>query len=159
MKKFLLLLAALVVFAVSSMAFAEDKSNGCGLGWMVSKRTSLLSTSVRGTTHAFLPPTFSMTSGTSGCAQHSLALRDVEAIQFVNTNIVPLKIEMAQGNGENLRAFARTMGCGDAAFSDFSAMTQEKYDSINTGKNGFDIFQNTKAAILAHPVLSKTCSA
>jgi hypothetical protein len=72
MKNILVLLVGVAVLMTSSLAFSDDQSSGCGLGWQVTQRMSLLSSAVRTTTDWFLPNTFSMTSGTSGCAHHDI---------------------------------------------------------------------------------------
>src|SRR5689334_13977730 len=92
-------------------AQAEDKSNGCGIGWQVTNRETLLGSSTRMTTNAFLPNTFSMTSGTSGCAKHPLAEKDTPAATFIVSNYDPLLLDMSTGRGEYLEGLARAMGC------------------------------------------------
>lgn len=59
---------------LGSVYAAQDTSpggsDGCGLGWEVTGEKTMLATTTRGTTNAFVPPTFGMTSGTIGCETH-----------------------------------------------------------------------------------------
>ena len=151
-----------VAFAASGLlalsASAEDKSNGCGLGWQVTQKTSFLATSTRYTTNVFVPPTFGMTTGTLGCARHSIAKRDIPAVDFAVTNRESLAIEMAEGRGEYLTSFARTLGCADSTHGAFGRMTQEKYESLSDG-SGLDLFFKVKQEIRRDPFLASGCNA
>jgi hypothetical protein len=132
-------------------------SDYCGLGWQVTDKKSFLGTTTRGTTNSVVPPTFGMTSGTIGCDQHSFAKADENAVIFVATNSEQLSVEMAQGKGEFLEAFARTLGCDDSAMSSFGRMTQKNYQTIMSGRNGIEIFKNVKTQISDDPALSIAC--
>lgn len=130
MKKLVLVLALALVGGVAQ-ASTGGGSDGCGLGWQVTQKKSLLGTFTRATTNAVVPPTFGMTTGTIGCDQHSIAMRDVPAAQFVATNYDALMMDMAQGEGENLSALSNSLGCsnvkafGEATKKNFSALTQD----------------------------------
>lgn len=128
MKKTVLVLVLFALFATTS-AFAADSSSGCGLGWSVSQKNSLLSSSVRSTTNTILPNTFSMTFGTSNCQQHSIVRNDKNPIFFVEANRDVLALESAQGEGEYLRSFAAVLGC-DANFPKFSHAVQSHYSTL-----------------------------
>jgi len=103
---------------------------GCGLGWQVTKKRTMIATTTRGTTNGFVHPSYGMTSGTIGCEQHSFAQEDRPAAAYVASNQEQLKMEMAEGRGEYLSAFARTLGCSDADLGAFGQMTQKNYESI-----------------------------
>ncbi len=110
-------------------SFAGDSSSGCGLGWQLFPQTSLVSSSLRSTTHSFLPNTFSMTSGTSGCAKHSIVKNEFKAIHFAETNYDALMIDMAKGNGEYLNTFASlTDYKGD--MKSFGQFTQQNFQAL-----------------------------
>jgi hypothetical protein len=151
----------MLVGAFPLAANAADSSNGCGLGWSVNSSTSFIGTSTRNTTNVTVPPTFGMTSGTSGCAKHSIAKKDEEAATFAVSNFEALKVEMAEGRGETLQGFARTLGCVDSAFSAFSTMSQKNYGSIvsESDANGIEFFRNVQGQIRKDPVLAVSCNA
>lgn len=135
--------------------------DSCGLGWQVTQKKTLSATTTRGTTNAFVPPTFGMTTGTIGCAQHPLSQRDVDGARYAYNNFDVLSIEMAEGQGEFLKGFARTMGCDDASVDAFSHMTQSHYRSImKDGKaSRLEMFDNVKSEMKSDPVLSMSCNA
>lgn len=158
MKKIILLIAAMTL-ATSSAVLANSTSDGCGLGWEVTSKQTFIATTTRGTTNYFIPPTFGMTSGTMGCAKHDFAKRDQEAAVFASTNYEPLKLEMAQGQGEYLTGLARTMGCSDAVSADFGRMTQKNYDSLSNSASGVEMFKKVKNEVRKNPILASNCNA
>lgn len=123
MKKGILLLALIS----ASLAFAEDKSNGCGLGWQVTKKMSMVATTTRNTTNSIVPNTFGMTSGTLGCTRHSVVKKDKAPEHFAEANYESLLAEMAMGQGEALHAFSQTLGCDS---QQLGQMVQKNYSVI-----------------------------
>jgi len=135
-------------------------TDGCGLGWQVTQKKTMFATSVRGTTNAFVPPTFGMTSGTLGCDRHDIAKNDMDAAKFAFNNQEPLSIEMAQGQGEYLAGFAKTLGCQDSAQAEFAKMAQNQYGEIvKDGQSPLGLLKNVKAQMKRNPVLSVSCRA
>jgi len=123
-------LAAGVASALVSVdTWAADQSSGCGLGWQVTSKNSLLSSSIRSTTNAVLPNSFSMTFGTSGCTKHSIVQLEREQEYFVNVNFEHLNVDLAQGSGEYLASFAVVMGCGKMT-SHFGQVMQSQYGKL-----------------------------
>jgi hypothetical protein len=123
-------LAVLVVGFGQNVARAEDQSSGCGMGWKVAPKQSLLSSTTRAYVNATFSNTSGMTSGTSGCAKHSIVQKDKEAIHFAEANQGQLMIEMAQGQGENLRGLAAIMGCSSTGATAFGKSIQQNYSRI-----------------------------
>jgi hypothetical protein len=158
MKAALFLVMAAV--AAPSLALAESPggSDSCGLGWQVTQKKSFFGTSTRGTTNAFVPPTFGMTSGTIGCSQHSIAKRDESAAVYAMTNYEPLKMELAEGRGEYVEGFARTLGCSDQVVPAFGKTIQGKYKGLND-TTGIELFEQIKTEIRHDPVLAANCRA
>ncbi|MCB0422439.1 MAG: DUF3015 family protein [Bdellovibrionales bacterium] len=155
MKKLAIVVAcALLPFS----AFAADTGDGCGIGWEITKDRTLIATTTRGTTNAFVPPTFGMTSGTIGCEQHAVAMNDQEAATYAYTNFDALKSEMAVGQGENLEAFAQTLGCSSM---DLGQATKANYGKIY--KSGTtspaEMVNNVKQLIKEDAVLASQCNA
>lgn len=150
--------AFMLTLATTSLAHAEDKSDGCGLGWQVTSKTSFLGTTTRGTTNVFIPPTFGMTSGTMGCARHSIGKKEEPAVRYVVENYQPLTMQLAEGRGEYLDGFARTMGCSST--SDFGRVMQHDFRSITDGGKAdpFEMYDRVKARIKSDQLLSAQCS-
>jgi hypothetical protein len=154
------LFLVMAAVAAPSLALAESPggSDICGLGWQVTQKKSFLATSTRSTTNVFVPPTFGMTSGTIGCSQHSIAKRDESAAIYAVTNYEPLKMELAEGRGEYVEGFARTLGCSDQVVPDFGKAIQGKYKGLNDS-TGIELFDEIKAEIRQNPVLAANCRA
>ena len=124
MKK-LLLIGALLI---STQAFAADSSSGCGLGWAVLKKNSLISSFTRTFINATFSSTIGMTFGTSGCSQHSIVKNESQIIHFAESNYYQLQKEIALGQGSYLTAFSGLIGCGDSA--QFNSKIQKNFDKI-----------------------------
>lgn len=137
----------------------EPEIDGCGLGWQVTDKKTIIASVTRGTTNSVVPPSFGMSSGTLGCAKADFSKRDQEGVVYALSNYEPLSIDMAQGHGEYLEAFARTLGCNDAVVDAFGRMTQAKYGVISAGGKATPVqaYRNLKRQIQADPVLSRGC--
>ncbi len=144
---------------VGAPALADDGSSGCGLGWMVTKRKSLLSSLVRNYTNITGSATSGMTSGTSGCDKHSIVKNEKAAEHFAESNHNQLMIEMALGQGQYLTSFAQVMGCKNAD-AEFAKATRSSYESIYTSDQvtPAQVIQNTKFEINKNPNLAKACN-
>jgi hypothetical protein len=143
MKKLMLVFSGLML-AVSAQASTGGGSDGCGLGWQVTAKKSLVATLTRATTNAVVPPTFGMTTGTIGCDQHSIAMRDVPAAQFVASHYDALMMDMAQGEGEALTALSTSLGCSNAAA--FGTMTQREFSSLTEGADSLELVRRLRDA-------------
>ncbi len=155
MKKTLLVLVGLFL---GMNAFAADGSSGCGAGWYIFKKNSLISSSLRATTNAMLLNTIGMTFGTSNCSKHSIVKNDMKAIHFTEYTFAQLKREMASGNGDYFLAMADIMGCGQYS-GDFGQVVRSNYSNIfnaNT-KTPADMVQNLENEIKKNQSLSKNC--
>jgi len=154
------LFVLLIVCAItSSISYAQDSSSGCGLGWTVSQKNSLLSSLVRNFTNYTFSNTIAMTSGTSGCVKHSIVKTDKEAIYYAESNYHTLLIEMAKGDGEHLHAFSTTLGCKINASGAFKNMTKKKYLDILPSKDTHpdEMYFNVLRQIQMDPNLSANC--
>ncbi len=119
-----------VLALVSAPVFAGDQSSGCGLGWEVFKKNSLVSSSLRSITNAIASNTIAMTMGTSGCAKHDIVQKEREAEYFAEANYQKLQSEMAEGKGEHIVAFVKIMGCSDSAAAKAGAILQNNYERV-----------------------------
>ncbi len=85
----------IVVLATATSALAAGKAassmmdhnagptvDSCGLGWQVTDKKTYTATTTRGTTNAFIPPTFGMTTGTIGCEKLDIGKNDKEAADY-----------------------------------------------------------------------------
>ncbi len=148
-----LFLFAILGSFVGAAAYAGSPggSDMCGLGWEITNKKSFLATTTRGTTNAFVPPTFGMTTGTIGCDQHSLAQADIPAAQFVASHYDALMMDMAMGQGESLQALAQAMGCSSSeAFGD---MTRRNFSSLTEDASALELVKRLREEAKKNPVL------
>lgn len=155
MKKLLIGLFALVS-AVS--VSAADSSSGCGMGWEVAPKQSLVSSSTRSIVNATFSNSIAMTLGTSGCAKHSIVKNEAKGIHFAEANMNQLAIEMARGNGEFVNGFASVFGCQNSKA--FGSMVQSKYEQVLPSANttGVELYNNVKAEIRNNASLAQSCN-
>lgn len=148
------------MFSAQVFAASAGGSNSCGLGWAVTQKKSLLATSTRETTHYFLPPTFSMTTGTSECDKHSIAQNETPAVEFIASNYEPLIIEVAEGHGEYLHGLARVMGCPDSAYPQFVETTRGNFDEVVGSSKGtpVDAYLRVKNVVKKNSGLAAQCT-
>jgi hypothetical protein len=154
------LLLAFLAMGLALPAMAADSSSGCGLGWAVSSRNSLVSSAVRATTNGlFFNSTFGMTSGTSGCTKHSIVQIEKEQIYYTEANRENLVVEMAQGQGEFVDAYARVLGCSGESVNTFRQVTQKSYPAIVTSSDvsAAQILHNLKEQMRKSPTLAASC--
>jgi hypothetical protein len=159
-------LASFAVFAglalTATHAVAGDQSSGCGPGYYLFKENTILSSSLRSTTHGFLFPTvtFGMTSGTSNCAKHNLVDEKMERVHFLTANGDVLRHDAARGDGAFLHGLFLTYGCNPLFERHFGHVMQEQFDAVFLGS---DTPSNVEAAasraIRDDRVLADHCAA
>ena len=139
-----------------SVGLNDVGTDSCGLGWQVTQKKSFLATTTRGTTNAFVPPSFGMTFGTIGCDKHSFAKNEEAGVTFALANQENLSIEMAKGEGEFVDGFAQALGCQNVAA--FGHMAQVKYtDIVQENGSAIQMYKNVKQQIAQDPALSASC--
>lgn len=154
MKKIMMVLA----LAATGSVMAADSSSGCGMGYQIAPKQSLISSSTRSLVNATLSNSIAMTLGTSGCAKHSIVKNDSKGIHFAEANMDQLAVEMARGNGEFVQGFAAVFGCQDS--SDFGRMLQAKYETLlpSSKVSGVELYNNVAGEIKNNATLASSCS-
>lgn len=152
------IIIGLMALISATSVLAADSSSGCGMGWEVAPKQSLLSSSTRSIVNATFSSTIAMTLGTSGCAKHSIVKNDAKGIHFAEANLNQLALEMARGNGEFVAGFAQTLGCQNSTA--FGSMVQANYETVLPSSNttGVELYNNVKAQIKNNATLASTCS-
>ena len=152
------LIIALMALVSTTSVFAADGSSGCGMGYEVAPKQSLVSSSTRSMVNATFSNSVGMTLGTSGCAKHSIVKNDAKGIHFAEANMNVLALEMARGNGEFVTSFAGVFGCQNSEA--FGSMVQAKYESVLPSANtsGVELYNNVKAEIRNNASLASSCS-
>jgi hypothetical protein len=140
----LIALFALVIGSTVA-AQAQDTFDGCGLGWQVTQDKTMIATTTRGTTNAFVPPTFGMTTGTLGCDKFSaFASNEKQNVEYVAKNFDSIRTQLAVGNGEYVDATAQSFNCNSSAFS---SHVQQNYNTVVApAHDGIELYQNLKVA-------------
>lgn len=156
MKKLLLVMLAIV----STQVLAKDGSSGCGPGWYVAKKNSLLSSSLRGTTNGFLAPTvtFGMTFGTSNCAKHSIVKMEKETLKFITDNYYEVAFESSKGEGDFISSYQELLGC-QSSQTYFKTQIKNNFGKIyNGGENTPEqVLKETYNVILKDARLANNC--
>lgn len=146
----------------STSLLAADSSSGCGPGWYLFKKNSLVSSALRATTNGILFPstTLGMTLGTSNCSQHKLVKTEKRSLKFITENYFEVASEMAQGEGDFLHSYAATIGCKGAAIKLFKAKAQSHFGQIYKVRkiSPEKVLKETYMLILRNKELTKSCS-
>ena len=152
------LIIGLMALVATTSVFAADSSSGCGMGYEVAPKQSLVSSSTRSIVNSTFSNTIAMTLGTSGCAKHSIVQNDAKGIHFAEANMNVLALEMARGNGEFVTSFASVYGCNNSEA--FGSMVQSNYESVlpATNTTGVELYNNVKTQIRNNATLSASCS-
>ena len=147
--------------ALMSLPALADNSAGCGLGSLIWKDNTIISALFRMTTnHSFSSQLFGITSGTSGCSQHSIVMREMAPVYYAEANIEELKVDMAKGQGEYVSIFSDALGCPESLKPEFTKMTKEKYEVIfpKSDVTPVQMLDNVKKMMKDAPALSGRCS-
>lgn len=129
-------LAIALLFLSLSLSVLADSSTGCGLGSMIWKKNSIVSALFRTTTnHSFSSQLFGITTGTSGCSQHSIVKRDMYPVYYAEANLPELRYEMAQGKGEYVVTFAEVLGCSPEVQGEFTSWAKGSYSKLFKDEN------------------------
>jgi hypothetical protein len=147
---------AILSFASSTQGFSEGYGMaGCGLGSVIWGKNSQISAATTNGTSASQP--FGITSGTSNCTtSNQVSMIDVQK-EFISGNFETLSKEIAQGNGESLKAFASTFGCKDSAVSEFGIQLQKSHEKIFASPGSQAALDVVREEILSNKSLSQSC--
>ncbi|WP_455378167.1 DUF3015 domain-containing protein [Petrachloros mirabilis] len=157
---------AVVLVTLCQIEFASalgnsDNGPGCGLGklaWSDYAGQKQIAPQVfmATTNGTFGSQTFGISSGTSGCTNDGLIMKN-KHINLTTGAFDSLKQEMAQGQGEHLASLATLLGVPTEEQPLFFSMIQEKYTSLVPSENASPVvvLQAIQEAMEGHPVLAK----
>lgn len=158
MKKILLLMT---ILTFSLTTYAADSSSGCGPGWYILKKNSLLSSALRSTTNGFSMPTatIGMTFGTSNCTKHSIVKLEKERIKFATENYYEIAGNTSKGQGEYLMAYGELMGCSSQSLPTFAKEMQKNFQSVfpTSSVQPRELVKKTYMMLLQDKKLSQAC--
>lgn len=146
-----------LILPITSYAKAPFGMAGCGFGSQVmgADGNQVFASTTNGTS---LNQTFGITSGTSNCLEPSKAAALSAQQHFMADNYSTLSKEMAQGDGEALRAFSNTFGCAKDVYSHFAAQMQNSFARIFSAPGSLAALDVVQAEIKANPQLNKFCT-
>jgi hypothetical protein len=160
---FILIACSLLVLQTTGAGAAGNPDNGpgCGLGklaWMdYGGQKQIAPQVMMATTNGtFGSQTFGISSGTSGCANDGVIMKN-KHINMASRSFESLAEEMAQGRGEHLASLAALLGVPEEAQPEFFALVQEKY-TILVGADdttAVTMLQALQAAMAERPALAK----
>ena len=159
MKK-ILLLVSMVIF--SQNILASDGSSGCGPGWYLFQKNSLVSSALRATTNGILFPstTIGMTMGTSNCSSHAIVKNEKESLKFATENYYEIASDAAKGKGDFLISFASTIGCRVDNIKVFNQEMQKNFSKIYDGSkvDPERMLKETYILIFENQALAQSCT-
>jgi hypothetical protein len=150
------------MLSAASTAQAENKltMSGCGLGYMLfgqenPSNRALQVVALTTNVVTSVNQVFGITSGTLGCTQDGLIALNKELEVYAEVNLSNLSIEMAQGGGEYVTAFASLLGAKDAARPALLTFFQERYEVLfpSPDTTAAQMLETLKAELAARPDL------
>jgi Protein of unknown function (DUF3015) len=153
----LVVLPAVAVYAGAN----PDNGPGCGLGklaWADYGGPKQIAPQVMmATTNGiFGSQTFGISSGTSGCTNDGLVMKN-KHINMASSTFEDLAQEMAQGQGEHLASLATLLGVPKEDQPEFFALVQEQHKTLFPSGQAtpLTMLQALQAAMAQHPVLAQ----
>jgi len=152
------IMAGLLLGLMSQAALANQNFGmaGCGLGSqaMGPEGSQVLAATTNGTGSQG----FAISSGTSNCVTGDKAAMVRAQEQFFVNNLKILSKEMAQGEGEYVKAFAQTMGCNAAAQGEFAKEMQKSYGHIFSAPGAMSMLSRVRSSIHENTALNSNCN-
>ncbi|UVT20077.1 MAG: DUF3015 family protein [Nitrospira sp.] len=153
----LVLASALISVQPGTGLAAWGDGPGCGFGKMVftTEPKSILLQHFGSTLNVPTQP-FAITSGTSGCTNNGMIVKEDRATVFASVNYDNLSQEMAQGSGEHLASLATLLGVPPDRQLGFFSLVQAHYRSlVQAGDNSPQtMLIALQAAVAEQPDLS-----
>jgi hypothetical protein len=160
----LALTVALALGPVASVGAAGNGDNGpgCGLGklaWMdYGGQKQIAPQVMMATTNGtFGSQTFGISSGTSGCTNDGIVMKNKHVNLMSASAFDSLVQEMAQRHGEHLTSLATLLGIPESDQPAFFALVQEKYTALvpSSRTTALDLLRAVQAAMAEHPLLAR----
>jgi hypothetical protein len=146
---------------VAQAAANPDNGPGCGLGklaWMdYGGQKQIAPQVMMATTNGtFGSQTFGISSGTSGCTNDGLIMKN-KHINLADGAFESLQQELAQGQGEHLVALATLLGVPAKDQPAFFELAQEKYTALIRSEQTTPLamLQALQAAMAEDPILAQ----
>lgn len=146
---------------IASALGNPDNGPGCGLGKLAwsdygGQKQIAPQVFMATTNGTFGSQTFGISSGTSGCTNDGLIMKN-KHMNLTTGAFESLKQEMAQGQGEHLTALATLLGIPSEDQPVFFSLVQEKYASLVQSEDTTPLvmLQAIQETMAGNPVLAK----
>ncbi|WP_338636719.1 DUF3015 family protein [Spirobacillus cienkowskii] len=151
---------ALLSLGITSLCYAKSPFGmaGCGFGSQVmgENGNQVFAATTNGS--LFGSQFFGITSGTSNCLEPSQEVALTAQQRFIADNFSALSKEIAQGDGESLKAFSSTFGCKKDIYPNFAVKLQNSYEKIFISPGSMAALEVIQSEIKNDPVLVNGCS-
>lgn len=156
-KTYLPLIGLGLILTSPSFAKAPFGVAGCGLGSIIMgpEGNQVFASTTNGT---LANQVFGITSGSSNCLEPSKQAALSAQQKFIAENYTTLSKEMAQGEGEALKAFSNTFGCTSDVYSSFAGQMQRSYSKIFSVPGSMTALEVIQDEIKGSPELAKQCN-
>jgi hypothetical protein len=161
MRKLVLAAAVLAMSALpATNAFADAQGAGCGVGTMIFKgQKGVLPQILAATTNGTLGnQTFGMSTGTLGCEQDGVVMREHEKDMYVAANMNQIKLDMARGGGEYLATLASLMAVAPEDQAAFFTLTKDQFAEVAAPTDAAGLLARLDEALAADPTLARYAS-
>ncbi|MGE4132656.1 MAG: DUF3015 family protein [Bdellovibrionales bacterium] len=150
-------LVVMLMAIVGPFAMAEQNFGMAGCGWGSQVMGPDGSQVLAATTNGTGSQGFALSSGTSNCVSPSkmAALRAQQ--EFFASNLKILSKEMAQGEGEYVKALAQTMGCKGEVHNEFARQMQQSYTEIFSAPGAMSMLSKVRKSIHSNQNLNSNC--
>ena len=161
----IIVVAGLLQTEIASALGNSDNGPGCGLGKLAwsdygGQKQIAPQVMMATTNGTFGSQTFGISSGTSGCTNDGVIIKN-KHVNMAQNSFESLKQEMAQGSGEHLASLATLLGVPNENQPEFFSLVQEKYASLVRSEDTKPIvmLQAIQEVMAGHPVLAKVAHA
>ena len=150
---------ALACMLLTMPAMGKDGSSGCGPGWYVLKKNSLVSSVGRLITNGILLPisTLGMTFGTSNCSKHSIVQADKRSLHIAENTLPLLKQDIARGHGTYLNAYIDTFNCNFQIGPKIGIELRKSMSQLNSSNSAFEFVSKSQSIINGIPGSYEGC--
>ncbi len=157
----LITLAFVASVVLPSAVYAKGGNHpmaGCGLGYVLfgnndsSRFMQIFAATTNGTSGN---QTFGITSGTSGCTEDGAVKFVKEAEVFAEVNLDSLRTDIASGDGQFVRTFAKLLGASDSKALVLVGVLHQEYSSLfpSAAVTTDDLLSNLQKVLASHTEL------
>lgn len=161
MRHALLKLGGAILLACSTESALYAKSYGmagCGLGSLLIKEDGVIQVFAATTNGTSGSQTFGISSGTSNCVTGSKAAMLQRQEEFFANNLASLSKEIAQGDGDSIKALSEQLGCSSESYDQMRTTLQSNHAYIFQAPGAIASLQRVRKTLLDQGLGSESCN-